>query len=156
MLPALAQTSAFRDAIPSSSAVLSSSTSDSLSLAAENLKSLLLHISSIHHSVMISHHKVPALIQPIFLASLDIFLVFPLLDSLFFSWLPPPVLFPAHCQKHVGEEATSESPIPCGSLNFSRPLVGQCVPASLKTRPLWLAASSLLRMPSTWKEGHPS
>lgn len=98
MLPALAQTSGFRGAIPSSSAVLSSSSSDSLFLAAENPKSLLLHIS-FHHSSLISRHKVPALIQPVSPARLDIFLVFTLLDSLFFSWLPPPVLFLFHCQK---------------------------------------------------------
>lgn len=115
MLPALAQTWAFRGAIPSSSTVLSSSSSDSLFLAAENPKLLLLHISSFHHSSVISHDKVLALIQPASLATLDIFLVFTLQDSPFFSWLPPPLLFLAHCQKHVGEEATSDYPNPCGS-----------------------------------------
>lgn len=106
MLPALAQTSALRGAIPSSSAVLSSSSSDSLSLAAENPKSLLLHISSFHHS-----SKVPAVIQPVSLASLDMVLVFTLLDSLFFSWLPPPVLFLAHCRNMWMRRPQAASPV---------------------------------------------
>lgn len=156
MLPALAQTSALRCAIPSSSAVLSSSGSDSLFLAAENLKSLLLHISAFHHSSKISCHKVPALIQPVSLASLDIFLVFTLLDSLFFPWLPLPVLFLAHCRNMWMRRPQVASPGAANHTELLQTSGGIDCSSFLKTQSLCLAARSLFWTPSTWTETHTS